>query len=267
MRALTKPFVLTGNTTNSSSQGQAKSSSTHSPRWMNCKILKILLPPASGAWLSEHQGCTSLLQLHFCAFHSSSKTWGSPARPPQPIQHCIPQQLPSPPPTESNQEQCSSLARAMQKWCNQCHAFPCFLKCLFIACPVFCACRSSSWQEGFLRKAAPAPVEGFYSACFCLTLNCLFESQLKTNLVQGFLCLHKGTLQKPGRGSENSFSGTTVSCKSCLDWQPHCCTSTAIPHWYFIKSNTHKSRCHLVCFIISLWEFYGKTEHIFCING
>lgn len=59
---------------------------------------------------------------------------------------------------------------------------------------------------GIPRKGCSAPVEGFYSACFCLTLNCLFESQLKTNLVWGFLCLHKGTLQEPGRGSENSFS-------------------------------------------------------------
>lgn len=74
--------------------------------------------------------------------------------------------------------------------------------------------------------AGGIPREGCSSPCgsllfclfFCLTRNCLFESQLKTNLVQGFLCPHKGTLQEPGRGSENSFSGTILSCKSCLGW-------------------------------------------------
>lgn len=168
--------LLTANIRNSSSQGQAKSSSTDSPnppRRVNCKILKILktlATAASGSWLSEHQGCTSFLQPCPAAAAFSVAS-------PQPVQHCIPHQLP-----------------ALQHWTHpgtmlwphrdhakmmqpvpRSSSFP---QCLFIACPVFCACRSCSWQQGFLGKAAPAPVEVFYSACFCLTLNCLFESKL-----------------------------------------------------------------------------------------
>lgn len=50
-------------------------------------------------------------------------------------------------------------------------------------------------REGFLATAA----EVFHSACFCIVFNCLFESQLKTNLIQGFFSLHKGRLQKHRR--------------------------------------------------------------------
>lgn len=67
--------------------------------------------------------------------------------------------------------------------------------------------------------AGGIPREGCSSPCgsllFCLFLShteLLFESKLT------LLCLHKGTLQEPGRGSKNSFSGTTMSSKSCLDW-------------------------------------------------
>lgn len=54
-------------------------------------------------------------------------------------------------------------------------------------------------REGFLVKAAPACLEIFYSTCFSIILKCFFESQLRTNLIQGFFCLHKGRLQKHAR--------------------------------------------------------------------
>lgn len=55
--------------------------------------------------------------------------------------------------------------------------------------------QTSLLREGFLATAA----EVFHSACFCIVFNCLFESQLKTNLIQGCFCLHKGRLQKHRR--------------------------------------------------------------------
>lgn len=73
MRALIKPNHLPcTKSCCACSQGTAETAApkvrqkapaaTHPPRQVNCKILKILVTPAPGSWLSEHQRCTSFLQ-------------------------------------------------------------------------------------------------------------------------------------------------------------------------------------------------------------
>lgn len=125
-------------------------------------------------------------------------------------------------------------------------------------------------QEGFLRRLLQPVWKSFILVVSVSHWIVGLNHSSKLPLIWGFLCLHKGTLQEPGRVNENSFSGINMSFKSCLDWfspLDSCSVSPVQQSRTAIPLSPILTIQDLLCFRISLWEFYGKTEHIFYING
>lgn len=180
-----------------------QSSSSYSPT----KASKLQNPKNNGHTCStvrcyqSTQGSTSLQQgiswwsSTHCAFHSSRQTQGVPSLQ---APHRLPSTAPciSGPGTPTTKSTSRMLNVKMTQSMPHSFSFP---QAFIYSLPCILHLQIFLRQEGFLAKAAPAHMEVFHSAWVCITLTRLFESQLKTNLIQGFCCLHKGRLQKHGR--------------------------------------------------------------------
>lgn len=144
------------------------------------------------AWRSTpFQQAVSCWSSVYCGFHSSSQTRGVP--PPGKRPAASPALHPaSAVPAQSG----CYIGNAKMMQSTPHFSFP---QAFIYSLPSILCLQMFLLREGFLVKAAPARVEVFYSVSFCFILNCLFESQLKPNLIQGFFCLHKERLQKHRR--------------------------------------------------------------------
>lgn len=252
--------------------GQQLPAAAHPPRWGIGKILKEILkipvPPAphlSGQPFQQAFSCRSSI---YWGFPAEARPEGSPLtntpKPPQQCPHigCL---LP-PVPAREHQPSCyTGNAIVIQL---ELYSFS-FLQAFIYSVPCILHLQVFLLQEGFLAEAAPICLEIFFSTCFCIILKCCFESQLRTNLIEGFFRLHKGRLQKHGRKGwvKNQCSGTNTSFNSRFDWFAtlgtyRFYTTILIQVQYTINPDTNNTRCCLLCFLIKLREFYSKTEHI-----
>lgn len=193
------------NIRNSRSQGQAQRSSSYSPAKAskqqnpkNPRYTWLHVRRYRSAWRSTPvQQAVSCWSSIYCGFPSSSQTWGVPPSQAPCSQPSItpPSAIPPNPPTERQSSCYIGNAKMMQSTPSS-FSFP---QAFIYSLPWILRLQIFLLREGFLVKVAPAHMEGSSSTCFCIILNCMFKSQLKKNLMQGFFCLHKGRLQKHGR--------------------------------------------------------------------
>lgn len=195
--------LLTADIRNSRSQGQAKSSSSYSPT----KASNLQNPKNTGHTCSTFPAIRAPGAAHHFPLEQHL-LWLPQQQPdpqdptltsvPQPAQHCTPHQLSQNAYHQIHPGNASlAVTQVMQKWCNQRRTFS-FPQAFIYSLPCVLRLQIFLLREGFLVKAAPDRIGSLFIPLVSLSY-CLFELQLKTNLIQGFLCSHKQRLQKRGR--------------------------------------------------------------------
>lgn len=189
-----------------------------------------------------------------------SQTWGSLPAPPRsnPASHCIfPTLQPQNPPRTMLWPLMghTKMMQPMPRSSSFPHVFIYSLPC--ILCLQIFSCRRDS--QGRLLQPLLVSVSHW--------IVCLNHS----SKLWGFLCLHKGTLHKHGRGEGVKMHPQEWIWVLSVAWIDFHHLRATVFHQHSNPRLLHHyaqySSQDLLCFTTSLWEFYGKTEQIFILMG